>query len=378
MHTSVSTAPFLLGLILWASTPSAAIAPSPYQPAKPLATAHANEYRYLGRVNPSTRELTWPSTGIAFKFTGTSASVPITNITGTNAIDIFVDGTVTTIDNVSGSNISTPTVAHGLHTVQIRKKSEANFGSIFISSPVTSGTFHTIARPRKRMELIGDSITVGYGEDGVFPCVNTAALEDAPRTYGALTAKNISADYSIVAWSGKGILRNYVTATGDDGQPTMPELWTRYGANDPDNSYGYSYQPSIVVINLGTNDFSILAFYANGTAYVARPIFNMTDYTNALVQFGKKVERKYPHAQLFLTTSPLLSDGYPPQDPTQHSSQLAAVTAAVARIGNKAHVVNFPTQDQSNNNIGCDYHPSLLTHEEMAVILTDAIQAVTG
>ncbi|KAK5129214.1 hypothetical protein LTR08_003738 [Meristemomyces frigidus] len=346
--------------------------------AKPLATACSSDFRFLGRVNPITKELTWPATGIVFTFTGTSARVPITSITGTNAIDVFVDGTVITIDNVSGTKISTPTLAHGLHKVEIRKKSEADFGSIFIDVPVTSGTFHTVKQPKQRMEVIGDSISVGYGEDGVYPCINTAALEDAPRTYGALTAKNLSADYSIVAWSGRGIIRNYVTATGDDGQPTVPELWTRYGANDPDNSYDFKPSINIVVINLGTNDFSFLSNYANGTAYLARPVLNITNYTNALIKFGKTVQSKYPHAQLFLTTSPLLSDGYPTQDPTQHSSQLAAIQSAVAQLGSKAHVVNFPTQDSTNNNIGCDYHPSILTHQQMAVILTDAIEAVTG
>ena len=84
----------------------------------------------------------------------------------------------------------------GRHSVSIRKKSEASFGSTFIGDPTTTGHFDELKR---RMDIIGDSISVGYGEDGTYPCVNTVALEDAPKTYGALTANNISADYSIVA-----------------------------------------------------------------------------------------------------------------------------------------------------------------------------------
>jgi lysophospholipase L1-like esterase len=345
---------------------------------KASATPSGSYFRYLGRVNPATKELTWPASGITFTFTGTSASVPITSITGTNALIVSVDGVVTTIDNVTGTSISTGTLSQGLHTVEIRKKSEASFGSISIGNPTTLGTFSPVTQPKKRIEIIGDSISVGYGLDGIYPCTNTASLENAPQTYGALTAKNLSADYSIVAWSGKGIIRNYVTASGDDGQPTVPELWTRYGANDPANSYDFKTPVDIVVLNLGTNDFGFTAYDANGVAFQARPLLDMTDYTNALVKFSKTIQGKYPSAQLFITSSPLIGDGYPPEDPMQKTKQQAAIKAAVAQIGAKAHFVDFPSQDSSGNNIGCDYHPSALTQQRDAVILTEAIKGVAG
>lgn len=344
----------------------------------PTNATSGNYYRYLGRVDPSTKKLTWPATGITFTFTGTSASVPITSISGTNAIVVIVDGVAAAIDDVSGSSISTGTLAQGVHTVEIRKKSEALFGSISIGDPTTSGTFCSVSQPTKRIEIIGDSISVGYGVSGIYPCTNTAALEDATLTYGALTARNISADYSIVAWSGKGIIRNYVTADGDDGQPTVPELWTRTDADGPDDTYGFKTLVDIVVVNLGTNDFGFTSYYANGTAFQARPLLNMTDYTNALVKFGGQIQAKYADAELFITTSPLIGDYYPPEDPTQKTSQLAAVKSAVSQLGDKAHVVDFPSQDASNNNIGCDYHPSKLTQEQDAVILTNAIKDVIG
>ena len=119
-----------------------------------------DSYRYLGRVDPASKKLTWPATGITFKFTGTSASVPITAISGTNALVVIVDGVATAIDNVNGTSISTGTLAQGVHTVEIRKKSEAQYGSISIGDPVTSGTFCSVPEPKKRIEIIGDSISV--------------------------------------------------------------------------------------------------------------------------------------------------------------------------------------------------------------------------
>ena len=157
-----------------------------------------------------------------------------------------------------------------------------------------------------------------------------------------------------------------------------PWSTTLPGANDPANSYDFKLPVDIVVLNLGTNDFGFTSYDANGVAFQARPLLDMTAYTNALVKFAKTIQGKYAGAELFITTSPLIGDGYPPEDPMQKTKQQGAVKAAVAQIGAKAHFVDFPSQDSSNNNIGCDYHPSALTQQRDAVILTAAIKAVTG
>ncbi|KAI7158752.1 hypothetical protein KC343_g15807 [Hortaea werneckii] len=344
-------------------------------------------FRYLGRVNPATRELTWPATGVEFAFVGSSANIPVADVTGTNSIDLSIDDDEPiVIDNVTGPFISTPaSLSNGYHTVQLRKKSEASFGSIFLGDLTTINGLkqsHHLDPPHhhrvKRMEIIGDSISVGYGEDGTFPCTNTAAVEDGPNTYGAMTAAALGASYSIVAWSGKGLIRNYVSPTPDTS-PTMPELWTRWGAHDPANSYPFppSSQPAIdlVVLNLGTNDFGYLLTSPNGTSYQARPPITQAQWTTATVAFAHKILSHYPHAELFLTSSPMLSDDYPAGQ-NQHSTQSAALRAAVAQIGPQAHFVDFPPQQTEN--LGCDYHPSVEEHEVMAGILTEAVRGVVG
>lgn len=241
----------------------------------PVSTDGPDAFRYLGRVNPATNELSWPGTGVAFDFTGTSATIGLTSVSGDNSIDLTIDGGApTVISNLAGTTISTPTgLTQGNHTVVLRKRSEPLFGSVFIGNITTDGTINTVnAAPMRQVEIIGDSITVGYGLDGTYPCTNTAALEDNPLTYGALAAEALGADYSVIAWSGKGLTRNI--ATGEpDTSPLMPELYTRYGANDADGSYTFpvAWTPQAVVINLGTNDFSYVAYNSTGGAYDARP-----------------------------------------------------------------------------------------------------------
>ncbi|KAL9094641.1 MAG: hypothetical protein Q9165_003201 [Trypethelium subeluteriae] len=347
-----------------------------------LATlGRAQATRFLGRVNPTTKQLTWPADGVAFNFTGTQAVINFSDVSGDNSLAIVIDnGAPIVISNVTSNSISTPTVSQGIHTVVLHRRSEALYGTLTFENVTTTGTLGTDSAPTRRIEFIGDSITVGYGEAGTFPCTNTAAVEDAPDTYGALTAGNLSADYSLVAWSGKGLLRNYVTSTPDTS-PIMPELWTRYGALDADNTYTFptAATPQAVVINLGTNDYSYQLTNSSGATYSARPPLNNVTYEQAYVKFVQTVQSHYPQADFFLTSSPLLSDTFPTAADMQHTSQANAIKAAIAQLNStKLHFVDFPPQPGTNDTIGCDYHPGPFEHQAMAAILTPAIKSVLG
>ncbi|PVH82283.1 carbohydrate esterase family 2 protein [Cadophora sp. DSE1049] len=335
-----------------------------------VVTAEYSEsgYRFVGRVNP-TNELTWPSTGVAFTFTGTTASINVADVSGTSSVDLIIDGNEPiVIPNVNGTSISTPTLSPGNHSVELRKRSETNFGTFRIIDVTTDGVLVPSTAPKRKIEIIGDSISVGYGLDGVNPCTNTAFLEDNPETYGALAANALGADYSVVAWSGKGLYRNYMS-TMPDTSPTMPVLYTRYGANDADGSFTFpqNWVPDAVVINLGTNDFSYLG---------VRDPANPADMTAALVDLMEKINEHYPAAKIFLVSSPLLSDSYPTAADAQKSTQLKVYQDAADQLPNvTTRIVDWPAQ---GSDVGCDYHPNADTHAKGAVLLEDALRAEMG
>ncbi|QKX57575.1 uncharacterized protein TRUGW13939_04693 [Talaromyces rugulosus] len=343
--------------------------------------AAAQAVRYLGRVNPATSELTWPGTGVAFTFTGTSATIRLAEVNGSNSVDLIIDGgEPTVISNVTGSSITTPSgLAPGNHTVELRKRSEALYGTIVLGNITSNGTLtkNVPPSPTQKIEIIGDSISVGYGLDGTYPCINSAALEDNPKTYGALAAESLGADYSVIAWSGIGLVRNYVTTTIDTS-PVMPELYTRYGADDADDSYTFpaDWIPDAVVINLGTNDFGyVLTNDTSGQPYDAREPLDPSVYTAAMVNFVDAIRQHYADAEFFLLTSPMLSDSYPTTEDAQHTTQYNALKAAISQIGGHAHLVDWPSQGSA---VGCDYHPNAATHAAEGDVLALAISSVLG
>lgn len=343
----------------------------------PQPAAPTPGYRFLGRVNPTTKELTWPGTGDSFTFKGSSATISLANIVGDNSFDLVVDGsTPAEISKVVNATIAIPRLPMGIHTIVLRRRSETALGTVSISTVTTDGAFVAEKPLARQIEVIGDSITVGYGLDGTNPCTNNAALTDNPKTYGVLAANALRADYNIIAWSGKGLVRNIATGTTDTS-PLIPELYTRYGANDASGNYPFppTWKPSAVVINLGTNDWSYLGYDAAGQSYAAREVLSPSVFTAGLVQFVQKIQTHYPTAQFFLLNSPMLSDSYPTAADAQKTNQTKAVRDAVKQLGARTHFVNWPSQ---GSEVGCDYHPNAATHAAQGEVLAAAIKAVLG
>jgi lysophospholipase L1-like esterase len=337
---------------------------------------NADQVRWFGRVNPATKELTWPGTGVSFDFQGTTASVAIASAYGDNSFDLIVDGGAPTEISKFSGTISTPKLSNAKHTVELRRRSETALGTVTLGNITADGKLSPTIAPKRQIELIGDSITVGYGLDGVLPCVNNAIVTNNPKTYGVLAAKALNADFHVVAWSGKGLIRNYVSPPSNpDTSPILPQLWTRYGANDADGSYTFptSWNPSAVVINLGTNDFGFLLNDATGQQYEARKPIVGADFTAAMVKFVKQIQVHYPKADFFLVGSPMLSDGYPAQDPAQKTKHTNAIQAAIKQLNSaKMHYVDWPSQGSA---VGCDYHPNAATHAAEGKVLAQAIGA---
>ena len=107
----------------------------------------------------------------------------------------------------------------------------------------------------RRIEFIGDSHTVGYGNVSIKrDCTQDEVwtTTDASQAIPALTARRYGADYRSNAISGGGILRNYDGMAADTVPMAYPftlfDKATRYA--DP------AWRPRLFVVALGLNDFT--------------------------------------------------------------------------------------------------------------------------
>jgi lysophospholipase L1-like esterase len=327
---------------------------------------------FIGRFDtssPAGPSFGWPGSSILTRFSGTGIDIKLKD-SGNNQFDVVIDGAPPKLLKTNSANDSYPLVT-GLpdapHDVTIRKRTESFVGTVQFLGFASAGGQPLIETPepfQRRIEFIGDSITCGYGDEGPDQnCHFSPDTENASLAYGALTAKGLNAAYVAIAYSGIGAYRNNDGATKD----VMGVRYERTLADDPASKWSFSaFTADVVVINLSTNDF------AKGDP--GQP------FADAYLSLVKQVRGHYPSAYIFCSLGPMLSDSFPAGEMalTKARGYISGVVDKVRAAGDaRVNFVEFPTQDAANG-LGCDYHPSLKTHQLMADKLKAAIQAVTG
>jgi lysophospholipase L1-like esterase len=284
---------------------------------------------------------------------------------GGNRFEVALDGRpLSTLVTASGRH--SYSIASGLdpgaHELSLHRLTEAMFGETHFLGAILDddgGALLSPPPPRdRRLELVGDSITCGYGADAADAYEPfTAETENHAASYGALTARALEAEAITVAWSGKGVYRNY-----DGGRrETMPELYDRILAERRDPRWDFAaWIPAAVIINLGTNDF------APGDPGPA--------FGDAYHAFLRRLRAQYPSAHLVCTLGPVMSRD---QVGRARGYVLPSVEAARAAGDTRLSFLEFPIQDGSLG-YGSDWHPSRATHRAMADRLTAELRRLLG
>jgi lysophospholipase L1-like esterase len=242
----------------------------------------------------------------------------------------------------------------GAHTVQVFKRTEALTGGLVLTGLTLGPGGQLLApppRPLRHIEMIGNSITCGYGNLGESrDCKFSADTEDGYQAYGALAARRLGAAYTAVCYSGRGISVNY----GGSTEGTLLELYQQVLHEPGGPRYDFDGPaPSVVVINLGTNDF-------------AGRIPDRIAFVDQYVALAQLIRQHYPDAGLVLLTGPM------------HGGERLAtlrryvdeVAAALQQAG-QARVWRLDLTPQGPLGYGCDYHPNLAQHELNAQELID-------
>lgn len=318
--------------------------------------------RFTGRFDTSTpgaAVFAWSGSAIALRFTGSAIGVTLSD-GGNNRFDVVVDGVSRLLAPKAGKNLYSLAsgLSDGPHSVSIARRTEAFFGeTTFHGFDVPESAWLPGDLPTRRLEVIGDSISAGYGNEGKNPCSFEAATENHSLSYESLAARALSAQLHTEAWSGIGVLRNVDGTTTD----TMPKRYARTLPERAASSWDFAkFQPHALVVNLGTNDF---AGGDPGPAFQA-----------AYASFVAELRGHYPEARIYLAVGSML-DG---SAHTKAASYLSAVISARASAGDAdLALLDLGTQLAADD-YGCDYHPNLVTHQKMADKLVVALRADLG
>ena len=201
----------------------------------------------------------WPGTYFEARFGGAEVFVDLG--AGEKHARVSVDGReVADVVQPRPRMLRIQGLASGEHQVRVDIVSESRDGvQAFGGFAVPAHADALAPRPRDRaIEFIGDSNTGGYGtaSNG-----RTCSEDDVWRTtdnslaYGPQVARRFDADYRVMALSGRGMVRNYANAAGD----TLPAAYAHLLPADAASgtaSDDPAWSPRLIVIALGTNDFS--------------------------------------------------------------------------------------------------------------------------
>ena len=369
MHVPASRLLEAAVLLLMSSLPLAADAASPHVETIGARPADSVELvvRPVGRVERRPGEpgwrYQWPGTYFEARFGGDTVDIDLG--AGEKHARISIDGReVADVLRPASPMLRIRGLVAGEHEVRVDIVSESRDG------PQRFGGFAVPARapalaPRARaraIEFIGDSYTVGYGAAS---SSRTCSDDDVWRTtdnslaYGPQVARRFDADYRVMALSGRGMLRNYANAAGD----TLPAAYAHLLPGDTASAIASddpAWSPHLIVIALGTNDFSTPVAAgepwkdgdALATAFVAR-----------YGDFVQMLHRRHPAAR-FLLLAPDAGDG--------------AAERAIRRVHQQLVAAQMPVGDVLALGTltleACNWHPSRADQEGIARRLVAAVE----
>ena len=243
-------------------------------------TLDASSATWQGRVilAPSNVSFSWE--GVQARFSVSGASALFATYTSGGAYGNFhtlIDGVLA--HNFTISRSLTPanvTIATGLspdaHDVVVWYATDP----ISVTWPTLPVWVHSFAafasdgvlaagpaKPARRLQIIGDSITAGNQIDPV------TCADDHFGSYGSILCASFGADCQTLAISGKGIYQNCC-----DENATMTELYRRTVVSVPEYYDNALFVPDAVILALGTNDQG----HNTGPAWVAGFVETYADF----------------------------------------------------------------------------------------------------
>ncbi|MBC7847625.1 MAG: GDSL family lipase [Flavobacterium sp.] len=267
-------------------------------------------FEYQGRVEKMQDNkviLVGSASSVSFDFKGNSCSISLQSLVDhQNYVSLELDGKyIGRIRIEKGEAKSFPvTISEkkNTHRLSVYKATEAANGGVLFAGTTAKLIVSPRPKTKKRIELIGDSITCGFGNDATtIPC-GTGDWYDqhnAYWAYGPVLSRALDIEYVLSSVSGYGMYRNWNDEHLDE--PIIPDVYENlYLDKDSSKPYDFKFQPDLVSICLGTNDLS------DGDGKKPRLPFNEEKYVSNYIEFIKTVYKHAPNTRIVLLNSPMV------------------------------------------------------------------------
>jgi hypothetical protein len=327
--------------------------------------------QYSGRIDfsaPTAPVISWPDTAITGNFTGTSLAVTLDDQRGKNYFNVFLDGDLASpliLEAKEGqaTYVVTQKLKPGTHSFLITKRTEGEEGAtVFRGLELDDGArlLPPPARPQRRIEFFGDSITSGMGNEGAFNGRDDLAKDkNSFMSYAAITARKLDAEVHLTSQSGIGMMISWFPFT-------MPDFYDQLSAvGNNDSKWDFTrWTPDVVVINLLQNDSWLI-----GRDHKLKPEPTEAQLIDNYRAFVARVRQLYPKAYIVCALGSM-------EATRPGSAWPGYVTAAVERLhrengDNRIDTLFFPFT-------GYGQHPRVKHHQDNAVLLTAFIRQKMG
>ncbi len=339
-------------------------------------TADSDIVSFVGRTfreNPKTPRQWAAGAYFTFSFTGDYCQIYLTNeypSEKNNFIEIIVDDLPPMKIRTSGQRnlitIGRPpaTTATDIHTtatfadlspykhhVTVCRDSETAMGYTQLDSISAPKVDKWSPKCDMKIEFIGNSITCGAESDTTGTPRKDYAWGDWHRayySYGAITARNLDAQYSLASVSGIGLIHSCC-----EMGITMPQVYSKYILRNNEIPYDHKdFEPDIVCCCLGQND----------------GVQDSAQFCGAYVDFIRQVSKLNPTAKRFvLLSSPMAND----ELREWMSRMLPTVVARLKAEGMAG--VSYYMFPRAWNSGGAD-HPSVEEQYQIAKELTEYLK----
>jgi len=325
-----------------------------------------NTFLYQGRVEKlenNTVILIGTASSVSFNFTGNQCAVSLQSVDSYehhNYVSLVLDGKyIGKLRIEKGVAQSFPvkvTSNKKVHTLEIYKTTEAHSGGILFAGTTAKLTSIT-SKKKKKIEFIGDSITCGAASDPTdVPCDKGEYFDhhNGYYAYGPVLSRAIGVDYLMSSVSGIGMYRNWNDENEDEA--IMPDVYQNlYLTKDASKpKYDFAFQPDIISIALGTNDFS------RGDGKKERLPFNPEKYVSNYIDFIKMLYQHNQKAQIVIANSPMVNG----QNAIVFEDCLNKVKAAFANDKLHKPILIFKFKPMTPK--GCSGHPDVADHKVLA------------